>query len=184
MNKSVYLILALLLTACKPVPPPAADAVVDLRTADLGRTRASVLASAGKHGRLVTSSLTTGAEDRFEAEIAVRSSDAAALLGELAGAGKVEMEKTTLPQDPEAQVKVIVRAFGPGTAEGFRIPAFRDAFIGVANAILGLLYIAVWLSPLILGFIVYRIVRKRRPPSQPGSGPGTAPANQTGPVSV
>lgn len=170
MRNAVYLILALVLTACKPAGNPTnADALLDLRSEDLNKTRAVVIAAAEKHGKLVSSSLVTGPEDKLEVEIVVPASGVTELLGDLAAAGKIESEKTALGLDKpdDAPVKVVIRAWAPGTAEGFRVPAFRDALFGVANALLGLLYISIWLSPLIAGFLIYRFFRSRRPPDGP-----------------
>lgn len=143
----------------------------------MSRSRTVLISAAEKHGRLVSSSLQTGPEDRLEIEIAVPAAKLGELFADLRTAGKLEAEKTTLAPDraEDAAVKVLVRVWAPGTAEGFRIPAFRDAFFGVANALLGLLYIAIWLSPLIAGFVVYRIWRSRRPPSPPAE---PLPANK------
>lgn len=179
MRNAVYLILALTLTACKPAGnPTSADALLELRSEDLNKTRAVVIAAAEKHGKLVSSSLQTGPEDRLEVEISVPASGVTELLADLTAAGRIESEKTLVaPDKPEdAPVKVVIRAWAPGTAEGFRIPAFRDALFGVANALLGLLYISIWLSPLLAGFLAYRFWRSRRPPGGPGKD--APPANQ------
>jgi hypothetical protein len=182
MRNAVYLILILILAACKPALAPAnVDAFLQLRSEDMGKTRNILISAAEKHGRLVSSNLQTGPEDRLEVEIAVPAAKLAELLAEIGPAGKLEAEKTTVAADraEDASLKVLVRVWAPGTAEGFRIPAFRDALFGVANALLGLLYIAVWLSPLIAGFVVYRIWRSRRPPSPPShSQAQTQPANK------
>ena len=181
MRNTVYLILILILAACKPASAPAnVDAFLQLRSEDLAKTRTVLISAAEKHGRLVSSNLQTGPEDRLEVEIAVPAAKLGELLADLAPAGKLESEKTAVAADrPEdASLKVLVRVWAPGTAEGFRIPAFRDALFGVANALLGLLYIAVWLSPLIAGFAIYRFWRSRRPPAAPSSPSQAGPANK------
>lgn len=167
-----------MLAACKQAPAPAnVDAFLQLRSDDLAKSRSVLISAAERHGKLVSSNLQTGPEDRLEVEIAVPAAKLGELLGDLGPAGKLESEKTSVATDrSEDTLKVLVRVWAPGTAEGFRIPAFRDALYGVANALLGLLYIAVWLSPLIAGYLLYRFWRSRRPPASPSAQ--AQPANK------
>ena len=60
------------------------------------------------------------------------------------------------------KINIEVRISGPGSQDGLKIPAFREAIIGVINAILGLLYVFIWISPLALLYGVYRLTRKKK----------------------
>ncbi len=85
----------------------------------------------------------------------------------------------TAKADNKSRMMIEVRITGPGAQEGLKIPAFREALIGVINAILGLAYVAIWISPLLILYGLYRLLRKKgkNKPAPPAPAPA---ANKSG----
>ncbi|MCE9596599.1 MAG: hypothetical protein K8S54_01395 [Spirochaetia bacterium] len=173
-----------------PVTASTAQAVLVFTSDDVSASRLALLGIAQKNGRLVQSNSETGAESRFQATIAIPESKFFETMKELSSIGRLKSETTqslpvgptneTIPGTPVApndrgqvtqkdsqpqigrEYLIEVHVTGPGQQEGLRIPAFKDAFLGVASALLSLLYIAIWLSPLIVIYIIYRVRKARK----------------------
>jgi hypothetical protein len=54
---------------------------------------------------------------------------------------------------------LIVYVKGPDQPDRIKVPAFRDAFVGVANMLLNILYALIWLAPFIIVFLIIWLKR-------------------------
>jgi len=180
-GRTAYLFFGLAILACgKPVESPTAgtNALLVFYSNDVSASRTTVLNVAQKQGRLLSSSATSGVETEFKARIAVHENKFFETMKDLGPTGRLVSEHTeTLPrvettdktgvapaekEKTDRDFVIEIRVTGPGSQDGLKIPAFREALYGVANAVLSLLYFGIWLSPLILIYVVYRLRRARR----------------------
>lgn len=172
-----------------------AQALLVFTSEDVPASRLAVLGVAQRNGRLVQSSSETGTESHYQAVIGVPENKFFDTMKELSSIGKLKSETTQSLPTPSApkenttpgapigpgpvaakespqqmrEYLIEVRVTGPAQQDGLRIPAFKDAFLGVASALLSLIYISIWLSPLLVLFIIYRI-RKARKAKSTGAG--------------
>ncbi|MBL8021417.1 MAG: hypothetical protein JNM27_17225 [Leptospirales bacterium] len=166
-----------------------AQALLVFTSEDVPASRLAVLGIAQRNGRLVQSSSDTGTESHYQAVIGVPENKFFDSMKELSSIGKLKSETTQalpatpsvpkenatprVPTDPGSvaakdspqqmrEYLIEIRVTGPAEQDGLRIPAFKDAFLGVASALLSLIYISIWLSPLIVLYIIYRIRKARK----------------------
>lgn len=202
----LLLLTSLVVVSCGKNEIPTAStaqALLVFTSDDVPASRLAVLGIAQRNGRLVQSSSESGTESLFKAVIAVPENKFFDTMKELSSIGRLKSETTqalpaisppandpvakaptdqgqVVPRDslssPSRDYLIEIRVTGPGQQEGLRIPAFKEAFLGVLSALLSLLYIAIWLSPLIVIYVIYR-VRKSRKQKLSSGNPGSGLAN-------